>query len=208
MDKEQLQRLYGGTDYYWGKEPSFLAGRVAQVVPPDKKAGATLLDLGAGEGRDSVRFAELGFDVVAVDWAPAGLAKASRLADERGVRIATREADLNDFAWEGEADVVYSIGALQYIRPDRRAEQFRRFRDGTAPGGVHVLFAFVDHPDVAPAPDWGVNEYLYGRDELMRYYDDAGWETLAAEERIFDCDSSGVPHRHAASVLIVRKRLA
>jgi 2-polyprenyl-3-methyl-5-hydroxy-6-metoxy-1,4-benzoquinol methylase len=45
---------------------------VSALLPP----GARVLDVGCGEGRDSVFFAERGFDVTGVDIARSGLAKA------------------------------------------------------------------------------------------------------------------------------------
>jgi SAM-dependent methyltransferase len=69
--------------YIWGTEASLLARQVSAVLPP----GARVLDLGCGEGRDSVFFAERGFDVTGVDIARSGLSKAERLASARGVRV-------------------------------------------------------------------------------------------------------------------------
>ena len=68
--------------YIWGTEASLLARQVSALLPP----GARVLDVGCGEGRDSVFFAERGFDVTGVDIARSGLAKAERLACARGVR--------------------------------------------------------------------------------------------------------------------------
>jgi hypothetical protein len=53
----------------------------------------------------------------------------------------------------------------------------------------------VDHPQVASAPYWGDNEYLYAPGELRSYYE--GWECLHARSFVFDDDSSGAPHQHA-----------
>jgi len=198
MDKKQLQQLDRQPGYYWGTEPNDLARRVLEVV--DAPTGRALIDLGAGEGRDSVFLAEAGFRVLAVDVAPAGLEKALKLAAERGVALNTLESDVNDVRLSAPFDVLYSIGTLQYIRPERRARQFAHFKAQTRPGGRHALFAFVAHPEVAPAPDWGRNEFLYERGELKGHY--ADWAIEAHELTIFDCDSSGVSHRHAAEVLI------
>ncbi|AJY73900.1 methyltransferase domain-containing protein [Paenibacillus beijingensis] len=203
MDKEQLQELYLQDGYYWGKEPNELAKRILAYISNERIPGKKVIDLGAGEGRDSVFLAKQGFDVAAMDFAPAGLAKAERLAAEMNTAIATIEGDINTFVFPHRADVVYSIGALQYIHPDNRARQFRHFKESTLPGGLHVLFAFTEHPDVPVAPDWGTNEYLYKQDELQAYYSD--WETLLSEEWIFDCSSSGIPHRHASRIVIARK---
>ncbi|NEW09226.1 methyltransferase domain-containing protein [Paenibacillus sp. SYP-B3998] len=202
MDKEELQELYQQDAYYWGKEANQLARKIRFYAP----AAGHAVDLGAGEGRDSVYLAQQGYNVLAVDLATSGLDKAIRLAKESGVTIDVQEGDINDFQPPQPVDLLYSIGALQYVQPNRRSEQFRLWKKNTSVGGMHVLFAFNEHPDVALAPDWGRNEYLYQREELQSYYID--WELLYTEAYIFDCSSSGIPHQHAASMLIARKPFA
>lgn len=162
-----------------------------------------MVDLGAGEGRDSVFLAKEGFDVLAVDIAPAGLEKARKLADEMKIKIKTKEADLNDLVLTEAFDVVYSIGTLQYITPVNRDLRFKHIKEMTSPGGLNVMFAFIEHPEVEMAPDWGRNEYLFKRHEFQGYFQD--WEILDAYEFIFDYKSGQVPHRHAASVVIAKK---
>lgn len=76
--------------------------------------------------------------------------------------------------------------------PDNRTERFEHLKEMTNPGGINVLLTFVDHPDVAPASDWGDNEYLYAPGELPGYYE--GWEQLHAEGFVFDDDSGDMPH--------------
>src|SRR3990170_6301318 len=66
--------------FIWGTAPSRLAQDLAALVPP----GARVLDLGCGEGRDSVYFASRGYDVTGLDVSAAGLEKAERLPDQRG----------------------------------------------------------------------------------------------------------------------------
>ncbi len=203
MDKEQLQQIYLQEGYYWGKEPNKLAQNLLEYISKDQIQGKKAVDLGAGEGRDSVFLARQGFDVMAMDFAPAGLAKAKRLAEEMGTIIRTTEGDINNFVFTHPVDLVYSIGTLQYIHPNNRARQFKQFKEKTLPGGLNVLFAFTEHPDIEIAPDWGNNEYLYKSVELQSYYSD--WEILFTEEIIFDCTSSGIPHRHASRIIISRK---
>jgi tellurite methyltransferase len=201
MDKEELQEIYKQDAYYWGKEPNNLV----QMVPQYALARGYAVDLGAGEGRDSVYLAQQGYQVLAVDTATAGLDKAVRLAKELGVTLDVQEGDINDFRPLRHVDLLYSIGALQYVRPNRRGEQFVQWKKNTSPGGLHVLFAFNEHPDVEIAPDWGRNEFLYALGELQAHYTD--WEMLYEKTYIFDCASSGIPHHHAATMLIVRKPL-
>lgn len=201
MRFDDRERVYGHEEYYWGTEPNEMAERAVELAP--ETDSVTAIDVGAGEGRDAVYFAEQGWDVYAMDVSPNGLAKAERLADRRGVTIRPLEADANDAALPGAVDVVYSAGTLQYVRPENRARQFAHFRERTAPGGLHALFAFVDHPEIPTPPDWTANEHFYDPGELRGYYED--WKLLEAEELVFDDDSGGEPHRHAAETLFARK---
>lgn len=203
MNKEQLQEIYLKEEYYWGKEPNKLASKVLDFIPINQRRGMSLVDLGAGEGRDSVFFAKEGFDVLAVDIAPAGLEKAKNLAKEMNTEIRTMEADLNNLVLPEQFDIVYSIGTLQYIEPEKREEKFLHIKDHTSRGGINVMITFVEHPDVEIAPDWGENEYLYNIYELINYYED--WNILYSQEFIFDCNSSNIPHKHAVGIVIARK---
>ena len=205
MDHDERERRYGRDEYYWGTEPNELAvetfEHAVEVTGPAEDL--RVLDLGAGEGRDAVYFAEQGCSVLAVDVSPNGLAKATRLAEERGVGVETRVADGNDLELRDPVDVFYSIGAVQYVRPENRARQFGHFAQMTSPGGVHAIFAFVDHPAVPTPPDWTENEYFYDPGELDTYYE--GWTVLASRDLVFRDDSGGEPHEHAAEILVAQK---
>ena len=67
----------------FGTAPSDFALEVARLIQP----GDYVLDLGCGEGRDSVFFATLGAVVTGVDLSADGIAKGKRLARARGVRV-------------------------------------------------------------------------------------------------------------------------
>ncbi|WP_047866512.1 SAM-dependent methyltransferase [Rubrobacter aplysinae] len=202
MRYEQLQEVYAGPEYYWGTEPNGFAARALGFLE-EVREGLRAVDLGAGEGRDAVLFAEHGLETLAVDISPNGLQKAERLARERGVRIDTRQGDVNSLQLGGRFDLVYSIGTVQYIEPEKRSERFGYLKERTVPGGINALLTFVDHPDVAPAPDWGDNEYLYVPGELAGYYE--GWECLHSRGFVFDDDSGGQAHQHAMEEYVFQK---
>jgi len=203
MDREQLEAIYQTEGYYWGEEPNELARNLVKLIGSIQLPGKRIVDLGAGEGRDSVFFAQKGLDVLAIDLAPSGLNKAGELAEKMGTSIQVLEADLNDLVLDDSFDIVYSIGALQYIEPGKRERQFHHIKEKTNPGGLHVLCSFVKHPALEIAPDWGKNEYLYERNELQDYY--TGWQTVYSEEFVIECMSSGIEHQHCVSVIITQK---
>lgn len=206
MGYEQLQRMYATDEYYWGKEPNDFARRTLEFVPePPEGRLLRAVDVGAGESRDAVFFAERGLDVLAVDVSPNGLEKAARLARERGVELRVEQGDINSLELEELFDLVYSIGTIQYLLPENREARFDHFKRQTAPGGIHALFAFVDHPDVPPVPDLMDDEHLYAPGELPGYY--AGWEHLHSRSFVFDDESGGIPHQHAAEEHVFEKTL-
>ena len=205
---ERLQQMYAGEEYYWGTEPNEFARRALELMP-ERPTGAApraaprAVDIGAGEGRDAIFFAKNGLDTLAVDPTSNGLEKTLRLAREEGVHVEAEKGDINTLRLAGTFDLVYSIGTIQYLKPENRNGQFHHLQSRTAPGGLHALFAFVDHPDVPPAPDWGDDEYPYGPGELLDYY--RGWECLHSRSFVFDDDSGGTSHQHAAEEYVFEK---
>ena len=61
------------------------------------------------------------------------------------MRFGVEQGDINTFELVGEWDLIYSIGTIQYIKPENRQERLEHFQEHTSPGGINALFAFVDH---------------------------------------------------------------
>ncbi|MBC7092674.1 methyltransferase domain-containing protein [Candidatus Bipolaricaulota bacterium] len=194
---------YARPEYYWGKKPSTLCERVIELAPPREGSRPKLLDLGCGEGRDCVYFARHGFDVVGLDLSEVGLAKARRYAEEIGVQVRTVCADIVAYELDDLYHVIFSTGTLHYLPKRVRTCRFQDYKEHTTPGGIHALTVFVEKPFIPRAPDAEENSHPYRSGELLGYYWD--WEILYCTEEIFDCRSSGIPHRHAVNRVIARK---
>ena len=201
------QQAHSGEDYYWGKQPNGFARKALKFSCLDHKVSKLrAIDLGAGEGHDAIFFAQNGFDTLAVDVAPNGLKKAVRLAEESGVEVRVQQGDIDTFELVGGWDLIYSIGTIQYIEPQNRRSRLDHFQQHhTSPGGINALFAFTDHPEVSPAPDWGDDEHLCAPSELSKYYEE--WHCLYSKSFIFEDDSDGTPHQHAAEEHIFQKSI-
>lgn len=79
--------VYNEEGFYWGENPNTLALGIPDIVSPRGNQGIKLIDLGAGEGRDSIFFSSHGFDVTAVDASEPGLEKIRRWAEEENLKI-------------------------------------------------------------------------------------------------------------------------
>lgn len=195
--------VYRQPGFYWGQDPNRICDQAVNLIPKEERAGKRVIDLGCGEGRDVIHFARQGFDAVGVDISAPGLEKLQRWAEEEGLQVSTVKAGLEIFRLAEPYDIVYSSGTLTYLPPERRREAFENYKHHTRPGGLNVFNLFVEKPFLGVPHDWGADEYFYRSGELLTHYWD--WEILSFSEFIFDCNSGGVPHRHAMDVMIARK---
>ena len=128
---------YAGEEFVYGTEPNEFVVAVADRIPRGR-----VLCLAEGEGRNAVFLAGLGHDVTAVDASSVGLAKAQRLAAERGVTLKTVHGDLADFTIEPESwEGIVSIWA--HLPRPIRTRLYGQAARGLVPGGVFVLMAYT-----------------------------------------------------------------
>lgn len=194
---------YEKQEYYWGLKHSTLAERVVALMPDTEEERRHLLDIGSGEGRDSVYFAKWGFHVDALEISLPGIEKCKQYSEAAGYMINTIHANMIGYEMIKPYDVIYSMGALQFLPPGLRQRHFDKYKQNTAAGGLNAHLVFVEKTFIKVAPDWEKNEFFYRSGELAGYYHD--WQILFCEEQIFECNSANIPHQHAVSCIIARK---
>lgn len=192
---------YKTQEYYWGTEPNKACYQILQLMSPTKHL--KLLDVGCGEGKDAVFFARNGYDVSAFDVSDAGIEKTRSLAEKIGVHVNVFKADILDYRLDTHYDIIFSSGVLHYIKPDYRKEIFDNYKQFTNENGVHVFNVFVNKPFIAPPPEKEPNAFTWYSGELLTHYHD--WIIKDNSEIIFDCNSSGIPHKHAMTKMIAQK---
>lgn len=196
--------VYQEGDYYWGVAPSSACYRVMELLPPTRPL--KVLDIACGEGKDAVFFARNGYEVTAFDPVAAGVENAKRLAERFRVPINAFQADMLKFRLDTNFDIIYCSGALHYVPPKLREELLENYKSHTNVGGLHAFNVFVPKPFIGPPPeDEQEFAYPWKSGELFTHYTD--WKLHTCEERIFDCDSSNVPHQHCMDVLLAQRIL-
>lgn len=139
---------YASHDLVYGEAPNDFLASVADKFPSHGHA----LDIGAGEGRNSLFLASRGLDVLAIDQSEVGMQKAQRRAKDRGLKLRTQVADLNDFNAEPNSlDVVSSI--FVHLPTPLRAALHKRLATWLKPGGIFVLEVYA--PDQIPRTTGG-----------------------------------------------------
>lgn len=175
---------------HYSAKPQVWSGRVnAQLaqIAGELDAGHAL-DLGCGEGADSLWLAEQAWTVVAVDVSTTALSRARADAESRGLaaRIDFQQCDLGSGFPEGTFDLVSAQFLHSTVAMDRPAI-LARAAAAVAPGGSLLI---VDH---AAAPPWAskIHHHEFPTAEAVLAgldLDDAQWEQvrLGAVERVAD----------------------
>jgi SAM-dependent methyltransferase len=136
VDSRQWDERYSGAEFEWTTRPNQFVAAELPDLPPGRA-----LDLAAGEGRNSVWLAELGWRVTAVDFSRVGLGKGRKLAAARRLdetRIEWIVADLLDYEPEQDAFDLVLIAYFQ-VGAELRATVLGRAAGALVPGGTLLV---------------------------------------------------------------------
>ena len=163
-----------------------------------------ILDVGCGEGRNSIFLAEKGHKVDAFDISEAGINKAINIAKLKNVDVNFWSQDLTEYEFTKEYDVILSHGVLHLPEREARNMFIERVKHHTKAGGYNIIGIFTNRlpatPDNAP-----FTKSLFDVGELPDMYSD--WEIVSHLEGIFtDEHPGGIHHEHAYERIIARKK--
>lgn len=135
MNAKQAEwdRRYAGSELVWSAGPNrFVAEELTGTAP------GRALDLAAGEGRNAIWLAELGWRVTAVDFSAVAIGKARKLAAARGADVDLVTADL--LAYRPE-EAAYDLVLIVYLHlpPGEFADVLGRAVAALAPGGTLLV---------------------------------------------------------------------
>jgi tellurite methyltransferase len=166
-----------GENYFFGREASPLARLALQYWKLRRGAErGPLLDLGCGEGRDAVFFAQAGFDVTALDGSEVGMEKLDALAREARVGLTAVRCDLQDYALPESLPFLHANNCLQFLG-EGCLPMLYRLQGLTPSGGLHSVSVFTR--ESVPERE-GV--YRFDRNELKFLYRE--WFLLFYAENI------------------------
>jgi len=130
---------YAGEDYFFGTEPNAFLASQRHLLKP----GMSCLAVADGEGRNGVWLAQHGLHVLSVEASAVALAKAKKLAQQRGVAIDFEQADLAHWQWgENRFDMVVAI-FIQFAPPGLREQMFAKIKRCLKPGGLLLLQGYT-----------------------------------------------------------------
>jgi 2-polyprenyl-3-methyl-5-hydroxy-6-metoxy-1,4-benzoquinol methylase len=109
---------------------------IYQRFIPHIRTGGRILDAGCGVGRDTLAFADRGYDVVAID----ASTEMVRLACERvGARAAVHLMRFQDVQWCNEFDGIWTCASLLHVPTASFGGIARRLTAALRAGGVWYI---------------------------------------------------------------------
>ncbi|HWF12746.1 MAG TPA: methyltransferase domain-containing protein, partial [Candidatus Acidoferrales bacterium] len=147
------------------------------------------LDLACGTGRNSLRLAERGWEVTAVDAASIAIEILQTRAMERDLKIDAIIADLE----KGEFEIKPSCWDLIAICYYLQRNLFEPAKRGVVPGGLLISIVHITEPGEEESP------YRLRPGQLEKYF--AGWEILHHHEG----KANDAAHRRAVAEIVARK---
>ncbi len=193
---------------YSENETTFGGGKPERVVSDITKyrSSGSVLELGAGEGRNSLFLAGSGFKVTAQDISQVGLGKLEKTAKERGLDIHTEVKDIRTLNPDRNYDVFVCTYVLHHLSREDALELIKQMKEHTNANGLNTIATFTENGDFyRNNPD---TENFYPKErELKELY--AEWEILEYEEvenQAFAKKPDGSPMVNISAKLIAKKR--
>jgi len=164
--------------------PTPLLMETARHLPAGKA-----LDLACGAGRNALWLAQEGWQVTAVDGAPAAIGILRRRAAARRLHLDARVADLEAGAYQIEPAAWDLILMCYYLQRDL----FERAKAGVVHGGIVLAIVHIAEPGEKATPT------RLRAGELAGYF--KGWEILHS----FEGKPGDASHQRPAAEIVARR---
>ncbi|MCS2154099.1 tellurite resistance methyltransferase TehB [Scandinavium goeteborgense] len=169
-----------------------------------KIAPGKTLDLGCGNGRNSLYLAANGFDVTAWDKNPMSIANLETVRQAEGLdNLHAKEVDLNSLSFDGEYDFILSTVVMMFLQADTIPGLIANMQRCTKPGGWNLIVAAMDTDDYPCNVGF---PFAFKQGELKDYY--AGWEFDRYNEdvgQLHRTDANGNRIKLRFATLLARK---
>jgi 2-polyprenyl-3-methyl-5-hydroxy-6-metoxy-1,4-benzoquinol methylase len=196
-DHASWEERYSSAPTLWsGRVNPTLATEVADLPP------GRALDVGCGEGADTLWLASRGWQVTGLDWSQIALDRGAVHAADAGLthRVAWLRADIAD--WQPPA-AAFDLVTAHFLHPEAalRHELVPRLATAVAPGGTLL---WVGHTrDEERAAAWGGDRFATAA-EVVADLDPQEWDVLIAAPRSRPAGEHG--HHDADEVVRARRR--
>lgn len=168
------------------------------------------LDIGAGEGRNSLYLAEMGFDVIAVEPSEIGAKKIMQQSKEKNLNIYVYQTDFLSVVKNiSDIGFVVLLTVLEHMEYNYMLQTISMIKQSMQSGGYIYIVAFTEEDpgfkkDIKNASECSMFiRHYFKKGELFNLFSD--FEILEYSEYMKEDASHGPLHYHGKAKLIAKK---
>lgn len=164
--------VYKKEKYLRGLQPNDLTNEILKY-----KSNGKVLDIGCGEGQDSVFLAKNGFELFGIDNSQEAIKNLNKLASKNNVSISSKISNFEDFNFEKKYDIVLAEASLHFLPLKDRSILIQKIKEHTTKNGINVIGVFDTRTSKSEKDElkkWGI--YFFSKNELLKHYKD--WKIL------------------------------
>ena len=199
-NKPFWEKAYQETDKTFdGGKPSEDIIDLVKYLPQN----SSVLDIGCGDGRNSIFLAKMGHKVTAINISQSGVNKLKQKANDLNFKINTKVMDANSFEFKIEYELVIAYGVLHLIQHEKRKELLTKIKKYTKLNGYNIILVFTNElPPPTDLAEFMVG--LYNEGELFQEY--INWEIIKKSSYVLnDEHPGGIKHQHPINKIISKK---
>lgn len=202
MNKPFWEEAYQASDKTFdGGKPSNDIMETARLLAPESQ----ILDIGCGDGRNSIHLAQMGHHVTSIDISESGITRLKRTASALNLNIEAQVVDAVSFNFNKRYDLILAYGVLHLLDTPDRKSILTKIQQFTNPGGYNVILVFTN--ELPPPED--LKKFmigLYNEGELFKEYGD--WNIVKEISYILhDEHPGGIKHHHPINKIICQKKV-
>ena len=167
-DKFYFEKIYKNKKFKF-EEDSYIVNKILKL----KKRGS-ILDLGCGEGGNSIFLAERGFKVTLVDISKTAIKKIKNELNKRNIKAEIICKDLNNFHINKNFDVIISLAVFHFLNRKKTINLIKEMKKRTNKAGVNIIVGFLDNTSGK------TSSFYLKKNELKKLYSD--WKILEYKE--------------------------
>jgi len=181
-----------------------------------------VLDIGFGDGRNSIFLARKGFSVEGIEIDEKRVEELERLARDMHIDISVQHTDVRDFDFRSEAyTAVLAIQSLVFLKKSEFRTIVERMRHALQQGGIAIVSSFtvddVSYKRLSTRDEVEENTFLTGsgvhwqflaKGELRECFGN-GFDILHYGERVVEDDHHGDMsgrHMHGIAEIVAQKK--
>lgn len=164
----------------WGDGSTFLDTAIRCQI-----TSKTALDIGSGDGRNSIYLAQNGFSVDAFDISHSAIEKINNISNKLGLTINAYTGDITTIIKQEiykKYDIVLLYGVLNSLSKEYMNDILYYMKKSTNKGGFNIIVTFIKM-EPTDVPDGDYIHFFSEPDDINRIYSD--WSLFEKDYRIF-----------------------